>query len=118
MTEAASFSPTQAPPADPTRTVFFGIPLKARVTARNWSNTVRDFNRTLASIYNQTNPNFRVLVGCHEVPDLMFPTDHRLKFLRIQAKPPKLHEVRWGLFSDRAQKLRAIGKRFNREGGR
>ena len=58
MTTTAAHTPSPAPHASAEQTVFFGIPLKARATAKNWEWTVRDFNRTLASIYNQTNPNF------------------------------------------------------------
>ena len=64
-----------APVSSAMNVVFFGIALKARATAKSWALVVRDFNRTLASIYNQSNPNFRVLVGCHEIPDLLVPTD-------------------------------------------
>ena len=118
MTEAASFSPTQAPPADPTRTVFFGIPLKARVTARDWTTTVRDFNRTLASIYNQTIPHFGILVGCHDVPALYFPTDERLEFIGVFGPRPNAEQDSRSQIADRTQKLHAIAQRFKRSEGR
>jgi hypothetical protein len=99
------------------QTVFFGIPLKARATAKNWDWTVRDFNRTLASVYNQTNPNFRILVGCHDIPDLLIPTDERLEFLRVDSSTPDLQKDPQSIFPDKARKLRRVGDRFRQAGG-
>jgi hypothetical protein len=81
MTNVNPHTGPQAPHASAAQTVFFGIPLKARAVSKNWDWTVRDFNRTLASIYNQTNPNFRVLVGCHDLPALSPPTGQTTKGL-------------------------------------
>jgi hypothetical protein len=82
--------------------------------SKNWDWTVRDFNRTLASIYNQTNPNFRILVGCHDIPELLIPTDERLEFIQARtppADPPKP-------LQDKSQKLRCLGEYFRQIGGR
>ncbi|HXV24965.1 MAG TPA: glycosyltransferase family A protein, partial [Alphaproteobacteria bacterium] len=104
--------------ADPAQTVFFGIPLKARATAKNWDWTVRDINRTLASIYNQTNPNFRILVGCHDVPDLLIPTDERLEFIQVDSTTPDLNKEPRSNFPDKELKLRRVSNRFRELGGR
>lgn len=99
------------------QTVYFGIPLKARSAARNWEWTVRDFNRTLASIYNQTNSNFRVLVGCHEQPDVLVPTDTRLEFLYLDAPPPEPGADKFRQLDDRKSKIWLCGQRMKSLGG-
>ena len=97
--------------------LYFGIPLKARNTASNWSVTLRDFNRTLASIYNQTNPNFRILVGCHDMPDLQIETDERLQFLPVAFDPANLDADTTSIFPDKGRKLLKLAERFRDMGG-
>lgn len=53
MTKAQPHMAPPAPQPSAAETVFFGIPLKARATAKNWDWTVRDFNRTLADGFRQ-----------------------------------------------------------------
>ncbi|HSD35560.1 MAG TPA: glycosyltransferase family A protein, partial [Alphaproteobacteria bacterium] len=117
MTETASFPPVQAPLADPARTVFFGIPLRARATAIDWSKTCRDFSRTLASIYNQSNPNFRIIVCCHDIPDLLIPTDQRLEFIKVHTPAPDLRADPKSIFPDKSRKMRKAIERFHALGG-
>lgn len=50
--------------------IIFLIALKAKQVARDWSYTCSLLNRTLASIYNQVNPDFKVLLVCHDKPDV------------------------------------------------
>src|SRR5206468_12634497 len=99
------------------QTVFFGIPLKARATAKNWDWTVRDFNRSLASIYNQINPNFRILVGCHDIPDLLVSADERLEFIQVHSPAPDLTKDPHAIYPDKARKLQRVGERFREVGG-
>jgi hypothetical protein len=59
----------------------FGIPLKSRRIAKNWGDTLRVFRRTLSAVLRQTNPAFRVFVGCHEIPDVPEMADPRVEAL-------------------------------------
>jgi hypothetical protein len=112
MTDAQLPTAPILPQATQPQTLFFGIPLKARSVAQNWDWTVRDFNRTLASIYNQTNPNFRILVGCHEIPELLIPTDDRLEFIQVNNPTPNLVKDPRSIYSDKIRKFRRLGERF------
>ena len=38
--------------------IYFGIPLRSQKTAKDWDTVVRVFNRTLRSVYRQTDPDF------------------------------------------------------------
>jgi hypothetical protein len=111
MTNANPHTGPQAQHAPAAQTVFFGIPLKARAVSKNWDWTVRDFNRTLASIYNQTNPNFRILVGCHDIPELLIPTDERLEFLSVD-RPIHSGRNEGALYQDKSAKLERIAESF------
>src|SRR5438128_1320538 len=61
--------------------VTFGIPLISRAAARDWSQIEALFNATLASIYNQTDQNFRIIVASNGRPALRVPVDDRLEFI-------------------------------------
>lgn len=36
--------------------IYFGIPLRSKETSNNWDKVTEFFNRTLWSVYNQTDP--------------------------------------------------------------
>ncbi len=68
--------------------VFFAMPLMARQTADDWSRVVLYLEATLGSIYRQTDPHFRIVVACHDVPRLSIPVDDRLEFLQVEHQAP------------------------------
>ncbi len=51
--------------------LVFSISLKSKAVARDWNYTCQLLERTLTSIYNQTNKNFRVILVCHEKPEFV-----------------------------------------------
>lgn len=61
--------------------VTFGIPLISRAAARDWPLIETLFNATLASIYNQTDQNFRIIVASNGRPALRVPIDDRIEFI-------------------------------------
>ncbi len=48
----------------------FLIPLKSAAVANDWERVCNIFEATLRSAYHQTDPDFRILVICHEKPIL------------------------------------------------
>lgn len=50
--------------------IAFTIALKSKQVSRNWKYTCSLLERTLHSIYNQTNKDFKVIIVCHEKPTL------------------------------------------------
>lgn len=94
--------------------IYFGVTLRSRASARNWENVVRDFNRTLRSIYRQTDPEFRVIIACHEIPPLEESYDGRVEFLTTDVPTPtNSHEM----MQDKGYKLSMIGRRIRECGG-
>ena len=74
--------------------IYFGVTLRSRASARNWENVVRDFNRTLRSISRQADPEFRVIIACHEIPPLEESYDGRVEFLTTDVPTPtNSHEM-------------------------
>ena len=60
--------------------------LKSKAVASDWIRVCELFESTLRSAYNQTDPDFRIIVVCHERPDLKERYDDRVVALRVSQK--------------------------------
>lgn len=67
--------------------LVFVIPLKSARASRSWDRVTRLVRRTVRSACGQTCPEFRVVLCCHEVPELGFE-DKRIVVLPPPADPP------------------------------
>jgi hypothetical protein len=67
--------------------LVFLVPLKSRRVARSWTRTCRVFERTLRSICQQSSSHFRVLVVCHEIPEIGF-SHPNVEYLPVTFPPP------------------------------
>ena len=52
--------------------LVFIVPIKSSQVSNSWSQVCKLFERTLRSICQQTNHNFRVICVCHERPEIEF----------------------------------------------
>jgi len=68
--------------------IYFLIPLRSAKTSNNWAAVEKLFNNTLASVFNQKDQDFKVIVACHEKPQLERVYDNRLEFLIAEFPPP------------------------------
>lgn len=94
--------------------IYFGVTLRSKAASKNWDHVMQDFNRTLASICAQTDPDFHVIVACHELPELEKQYDDRVEFLQTDIPcPTNPHEM----MQDKGYKLSIIGKRIRELGG-
>ena len=98
----------------PTPQFAFGIPLKSRRIAKDWDDTLRIFRRTLVSVLRQTNPDFRVFVGCHEVPDVPEMADSRVEVLTASWDIPVYKSQ---LMLDKHMKRELVAVRWRQLGG-
>lgn len=68
--------------------LIFCIPLRSKEVSKDWNKVTLLFNRTLESVYNQTNQNFKVFVACHQIPTLNKTYDDRVVFIEVDTKIP------------------------------
>lgn len=68
--------------------MYFAIPLRSKHSSKNWKRVERLFNETIESIYNQTNPNFKIVVACHDTPRLTYKADERLEIINVSFPTP------------------------------
>ncbi|MEB3213624.1 MAG: glycosyltransferase family A protein [Leptolyngbyaceae bacterium] len=67
--------------------IVFVIPLKSEKVSKSWGNVCRLFERCLQSVCHQTDPEFRVIVVCHEKPNVSVQHPH-LQYLCVDFLPP------------------------------
>ena len=94
--------------------IYFGIPLRSKASSTNWEQVCVLFNRTLWSVYNQTHPDFKIIVACHEKPELTKQYDHRVEFIQVDIPfPENLSEQ----MCDKGYKVHTIAKLIREYGG-
>jgi len=94
--------------------IYFAIPLRSKTTTNNWGKIQTLFNNTIRSIYSQTDPNFKIIVACHEKPEIDFEVDDRLEFIQVDFPSPTKKEEQ---MPDKFYKKRYIAKRVRELGG-
>lgn len=94
--------------------IYFGIPLRSKAASKNWEKVSMFFNRTLWSVYNQTDPDFKILVACHDIPVLTHEYDERVEFLRVDSPIPTTKEE---MMLDKGHKIHTIGMKIREYGG-
>ncbi|GGD40804.1 glycosyltransferase family A protein [Muriicola marianensis] len=67
----------------------FVIPVKSSVVSNDWALFSKLLERTLRSVVGQTNPNFKVIISCHEIPTLDYSSD-KLIFHQVSFPSPVL----------------------------
>lgn len=69
--------------------IGFVIPLKSAQVSNSWEHVSRLLNRTLQSICNQTDENFKVIVACHEYPSDRCDVSHpNIEFIQVKFPAP------------------------------
>ena len=67
--------------------IIFAIPLRAKETAKDWPGVLSRFQKTIKSIFNQTNPDFKCIVACNKIPEMDKAYDERLEFIELPDMP-------------------------------
>lgn len=61
----------------------FLIPLTPKYHARDWQSVEENLNRTLRSIVNSSNRNWKAYVVCHDKPNDHIVVDERISYLQV-----------------------------------
>ncbi|MBQ7434846.1 MAG: hypothetical protein IJV51_03490 [Oscillospiraceae bacterium] len=94
--------------------ITFCIPLRSKQVSRDWEGVCRIFNRTLHSVYRQTDPDFRIYIACHEIPELEHHYDERVQFLVSDSPIPQTHDE---MLLDKGWKIELISRKIRENGG-
>ncbi|GMN11450.1 hypothetical protein MTsPCn9_09430 [Croceitalea sp. MTPC9] len=65
----------------------FVVPVKSKAVTSDWNKFSQLLERTLKSICNQTDSNFKVVVVCHEIPETTF-SHQNLHYVQVDFEPP------------------------------
>ena len=94
--------------------ITFCIPLLSRQVASDWDMVTTLFNRTLWSCYNQTCSDFRIIVACHEKPELGKEYDDRVEFIQVSSPIPNTQHEK---MIDKGYKTHTCAMRLRELGG-
>lgn len=97
--------------------IYFLIPLRSKKASKDWDKVSTLFNRTLWSCYNQTDPNFRILVACHDIPDLDKEYDQRVEFIQISEMDAPIPHTPDEMMVDKGYKTHTLAMRLRELGG-
>lgn len=97
--------------------LYFVIPLMSRQVAKDWNMVSELFNRTLWSCYNQTDPNFKIIVACHEIPELTKTYDNRVEFIQVSEKDAPIPKTQDEKMVDKGYKTHTLAMRVRELGG-
>lgn len=67
--------------------LVFVIPLKSAQVSTSWENVSKLFERCVRSICSQTSSNYRVIVVCHEKPQIEFSHPY-ISYFEVNFLPP------------------------------
>ena len=91
----------------------FIVPVKSKTVTSDWRHFSSLVNRTINSICNQKESNFKVLVSCHEKPITDFDKHPNVEFLQMDFAPPILENTpddRWLKETDKGKKIKHAAK--------
>ena len=72
--------------------VTFIIPVKSAQVSGSWSGFSKLVERTLKSVTNQTSQDFKVVVVCHEKPEINF-THPNIEYIQVDFGVPQLKDA-------------------------
>lgn len=72
--------------------IVFIVPVKSKKVSGNWESFIKLFERSIKSICNQTSKDFRVIVSCHEAPEIEFENE-RVHYHKVSFPPPSLEGI-------------------------
>lgn len=97
--------------------LYFVIPLMSKKAAKDWGMVSTLFNRTLWSCYNQTDPDFKIIVACHEIPELTKNYDDRVEFIQVTEKECPIPKTQDEKMIDKGYKTHTLAIRLRELGG-
>ena len=97
--------------------LYFVIPLMSKKVAKDWEMVSTLFNRTLWSCYNQTDSDFKIIVACHEIPELTKKYDERVEFIQVSEEECPIPKTQDEKMVDKGYKTHTLAMRLRELGG-
>jgi hypothetical protein len=86
--------------------IAFAISLKSKIVSRNWNKVQSNLAKTLHTILNNSDRNFRIVIAGHEKPRISEIQHRRVKWLPVGFPRPSSIK---GFSKDKIRKRKAIG---------
>jgi hypothetical protein len=72
--------------------ICFVMALKSKAVSSNWSRVCQLCEAAVQSAYRQVDPDFKMILVCHDSPDLKEKYDERLEILPVELPVPTLDD--------------------------
>ncbi|MBP0495946.1 hypothetical protein [Roseomonas indoligenes] len=98
---------------------YFGIPLLSKQVSPNWELTCSLVSRTVESCLLNEDADVRVVIACHEVPELKLSSDNLLEkvtFLQSDTPPPANDASKMERRQDKHRKMGALVEHASKDG--
>lgn len=69
--------------------MYFAVPLISKEAAMDWGAVTYALHQTLNSIFNSSDSRFRVIIACHDIPEVPTVFDGRVQFLQLDTPVPR-----------------------------
>lgn len=93
--------------------VAFGISLKSKSVSRSWKRVQVNLTKTLRTILNNTDQNFRIIIAGHNKPNIKEINHEKVTWLCVKFNPPTTSK---GFWRDKIQKRGVIGAYLRKSG--
>jgi len=67
----------------------FIIAVKSKAVSKNWARVCELFEAALRSTYHQIDPDFKIIVVCHDTPEVSGTYDGRVEYINVDFPPPR-----------------------------
>ena len=68
---------------------YFLIPLRSKISSKNWDIISKLFNNTIKSVCNQTDPNFKIILAYHDLPEIDREYLKKLELIKVTFPTPE-----------------------------
>lgn len=86
--------------------IAFALSLKSKKSSRNWGRVQENLAKTLRSIFNNTDQNYRIIIAGHKKPDIPELKHEKVTWLQVRFPPP-INST--GFYWDKIKKRMVIG---------
>lgn len=94
-------------------TIVFAISLKSKKVSRNWDVVQQQLAKTIQSILNSSDQNFRIIVAGHEKPNIKELSNSKVTWISVNFP---LSRSKVGMSNDKMKKRYAIAHYLSKEG--
>ncbi|WP_141243999.1 hypothetical protein [Sphingomonas lenta] len=93
----------------------FAIPLRSAQASVDWARVSAQFQHTASSALSSIDADVRIIVACHEIPDVEVASDSRVSFVQVDHVTPTSLSLQ--MFDKSVKKMKLAEEHYRQGGG-